>query len=112
YILFPPPPRSPLFPYTTLFRSTGAQRFDSDLFLHSVRVGLNYHINGDAAKSFLTQGPSALELDRFNFHAQTTFTSQYAFPFNAPYFGPNSLNSNSGRETLDLTFYAGFRLWE
>src|SRR5207248_7810482 len=83
YILFPPPPRSPLFPYTTLFRSTGAQRFDSDLFLHSVRVGLNYHINGDAAKSFLTQGPSALELDRFNFHAQTTFTSQYAFPFNA-----------------------------
>lgn len=91
---------------------TGAQRFDSDLLLHSVRVGLNYHINGAAAKTFLTQGPSALELDRFNFHAQTTFTSQYAFPFRAPYFGPNSLHPNQGRETWDLTFYAGFRLWE
>ena len=91
---------------------TGAQRFDSDLLLHSVRVGLNYHINGDAAKDFLTKGPSALETDRFNFHAQTTFTSQYAFPFHAPYFGPNSLNSNQGRETWDFTFYAGLRLWE
>ena len=91
---------------------TGAQRFDSDLSLHSVRVGLNYHINGDAAKSFLTQGPSALETDRFNFHAQTTFVSQYAFPFHAPYFGQNSLHPNQGRETWDLTFYAGFRLWK
>ncbi|HTO81950.1 MAG TPA: carbohydrate porin [Methylomirabilota bacterium] len=91
---------------------TGAQRFDSDLFLHSVRVGLNYHINGDAAKSLLTQAPSALDIDRFNFHAQTTFVSQYAFPFNAPYFGPNSLHPNQGRETWDATFYAGFRLWE
>jgi high affinity Mn2+ porin len=95
---------------TTFF--TGAQRFDSDLLLHSVRVGLNYHIHGDAAKNFLTQGPSALDLDQFNFHAQTTFTSQYVFPFHAPYFGPNSLNSNQGRETWDATFYAGFRLWQ
>ena len=91
---------------------TGAQRFDSDLFLQSVRVGLNYHINGDAAKSFLTQGPSALDTDRFNFHAQTTFTSQYSVPFTSPYFGANSLHPNQGRETWDMTFSAGFRLWE
>jgi len=91
---------------------TGAQTFNSDLLLQSVRVGLNYHVNGDAAKSFLAQGPSAPEMDNFNFHAQTTFIEQYAFPFSAPYFGPNSLRSNEGRETWDVTFYAGFRLWE
>ena len=95
---------------TTFF--TGAQRFDSDLLMQSVRVGVNYHISGDAAKSFLTQGPSALDTDRFNFHAQTTFVSQYVFPFHAPYSGANSLTPNQGRETWDVTFYAGFRLWE
>ena len=95
---------------TTFF--TGAQRFDSDLLQQSVRVGLNYHINGDHTKDFLAQGPAALDLDRFNIHAQTTFVSQYAFPFSAPYSGPNSLTPNQGRETWDVTFYAGFRLWE
>jgi hypothetical protein len=33
-------------------------------------------------------------------------------PFRAPYHGPNSLDSNAGRETWDVTFYAGMRLWE
>ena len=89
-----------------------AQTFDSDLLVQSVRVGLNYHLDGEAAKTFLTQGPSALDFNNFSLHGQTTFTSQYAFPFRAPYFGTNSLNSNSGRETWDLTFYAGVRLWE
>ncbi len=89
-----------------------AQTFDSDLLVQSVRVGLNYHLDGAAAKTFLTQGPSALDFNNFSLHGQTTFTSQYAFPFRAPYFGTNSLNSNSGRETWDLTFYAGVRLWE
>jgi len=69
-------------------------------------------VNGDAAKNFLTQGPSALATDNFDFHGQTTFVEQYVFPFRAPYSGPNSLQPNSGRETWDVTFYAGFRLWE
>jgi high affinity Mn2+ porin len=60
----------------------------------------------------LTDGLSALNADNFNFHGQTTFTGQYAFPFRAPYAGPNSLDSNSGRETSDVTFYAGVRLWQ
>jgi high affinity Mn2+ porin len=89
-----------------------AQRFDSDLLMQSVRLGLNYHLNGDAAKTFLTNGPSALDTDNFNFHEQTTFTSQYAPPFHVPYQGQNSLESNSGRETWDVTLYAGVRLWQ
>ena len=89
-----------------------AQRFDSDLLMQSLRVGVNYHLNGDTAKIFLTDGPSALDTENFSFHGQTTFTSQYAFPFHAPYSGQNSLAANSGRETLDATFYAGIRLWQ
>lgn len=90
----------------------GGQTFGSDLIMQSLRVGLNYHLTGDAAKTFLTQGPSALELDNVNFHAQTTFIDQYAFPFHAPYAGQKSLHPNEGRETWDVTFYGGVRLWE
>jgi high affinity Mn2+ porin len=89
----------------------GAQRVDSDLLMQSVRLGINYHFD-DAAKAFLTNGPSPLDTDSFSLHGQTTFTSQYAPPFHAPYRGPNSLDSNAGRETWDLTFYAGVRLWQ
>jgi len=88
----------------------GAQQFQSDLFLQSVRLGLNYRL-GDDSKEF-AKWPTALETDRFAFHAQSTFTQQYAFPFSQPYVGPNSLASNSGRETVDVTFYAGMRLWQ
>jgi high affinity Mn2+ porin len=90
---------------------TGAQTFDSDLLMQSVRVGLNYHIGADA-KSFLTSGPSALDLNNFSLHGQSTFVEQYVFPFRSPYVGSNSLAPNQGRETWDVTFYAGVRLWE
>ena len=50
--------------------------------------------------------------DIWNVHGQTTFTEQYAPPFHAPYRGPNSLDSNSGRETADATAYLGLRLWQ
>src|SRR4029077_19194951 len=32
--------------------------------------------------------------------------------FRAPYRGHNSLDPNHGRETWDVTFYAGARLWQ
>jgi high affinity Mn2+ porin len=92
----------------------GGQTFTSDLSLHNLRFGLNYKIgqNGEALSDFLGKGPSALELDRFAFHGQTTYLQQYAFPFRSPYRGQNSLNPNQGRETWDVTFYAGAKLWE
>jgi high affinity Mn2+ porin len=91
----------------------GAQRFDSDLSMHEVRWGLNYKLGGEGsnANDFLTL-PAAPEGENWSFHSQTTFAGQYAFPFRAPYSGQNSLASNAGRETWDLTLYAGLRLWE
>lgn len=50
-----------------------AETFASNLNTQNILLGLNYRI-GDASeiRSFVTQGPSALETDRFAFHAQAT----------------------------------------
>src|SRR5579864_1660536 len=91
----------------------GAEAFASDLATQSVRLGLNYRIGDDAAHvaDFMAKGPSALETDNFAFHGQATYVNQYSAPFRAPYSGPNSLDANIGRETTDVTLYAGVRLW-
>ena len=89
------------------------QRVESDMLTHSIRLGLNYHLGEDLAKSdVFTKGIDALELDRFAFHGQTTLTWQYAFPFRSPYRGTNSLAPNHGRETWDTTLYIGAKLWD
>jgi high affinity Mn2+ porin len=49
-------------------------------------------------------------VDDWIVQGQTTYLSQYALPFHAPYRGANSLASNVGRETWDATLYAGRRL--
>jgi high affinity Mn2+ porin len=93
--------------------AAGAQTFDSDLSLQSLRVGLNYRIGEtDQGLDFTTRGPSALETDRFAFHGQFTYLEQYAPPFRSPYVGQNSLIPNQTRETADATLYAGVRLWQ
>jgi len=90
------------------------EAFQSDLAMQSIRLGLNYHIGDDDAhiSDFLAKGPSALETDRFAFHGQATYVNQYDPPFNTPYKGQNSLAPNIGRETTDVTLYAGMRLWK
>jgi high affinity Mn2+ porin len=90
-----------------------AEGFASDLAMQSIQLGLNYRI-GDAShiSDFLTKGPTALETDRFALHAQATYVNQYDPPFRAPYKGQNSLAPNIGRETSDITLYAGVRLWQ
>jgi high affinity Mn2+ porin len=90
--------------------SAGAQRFDSDLTIQSFRVALNYQF-GEDPKDNTPRGPSAPESDRWSVHGQTTFVQQYAFPFRAPFHGPNSLAPNAGREIWDVTFYLGWKLW-
>jgi high affinity Mn2+ porin len=94
--------------------TAAAEPFNSDLAMQSIRLGLNYKIGGDSdhISDFLTKGPSALETDRFAFHAQATYVNQYDPPFRAPYSGKNSLAPNIGRETSDITLYAGVRLWQ
>jgi high affinity Mn2+ porin len=48
-----------------------------------------------------------------NFHGQTTFVWQGYPAMRSPYAGANSLSgSGQGRETVDLTLYAGIRLWQ
>jgi high affinity Mn2+ porin len=87
----------------------GAQRVDSDLTKQSLRLGLNYQFGDGFPTS--DRGPTPPKSDIWSVHTQTTFTQQYALPFSAPYRGPNSLDSNAGRETWDTTFYLGARLW-
>jgi high affinity Mn2+ porin len=90
-----------------------ADAFVSDLAMQSIRIGLNYRLaDANPLEELLTKGPSALETDRFAFHSQATFLNQYTPPFRSPYFGINSLIPNQGRETTDVTLYAGARLWQ
>ena len=83
--------------------------------LQEVRLGLNYKLFADApgqGGSLITKAPSLPTEQTWAVHGQTTFVEQYAAPFHAPYSGPNSLASNSGRETWDATAYLGLRLWD
>jgi high affinity Mn2+ porin len=72
--------------------------------------------NGAAA----TPVASAAEVERdssppesWSLHGQFTNTTQYHPSFRSPYQGANSMDpGNSGRETIDLTLYAGLRLWK
>src|SRR5262249_2188993 len=93
------------FGITSVNFPAGAQRFDSDLRMHELRLGVNYNFgsNPENGNGFIT--------DRLSIHGQTTFVNQYAPSFRAPYRGPNSLLSKSGRQTWDATLYTGLRLW-
>ena len=91
----------------------GAQRFTSDLALQTVRVGLDYQLGHDSVDpDIFTKGISDLELDRLALHGQTTFIEQYDAPFHSPYLGPHSLDPNQGRESWDVMYFVGAKLWE
>jgi high affinity Mn2+ porin len=68
-------------------------------------------LGGDVGSSSQPLGINPLETENWSAHGQTTFVGQYAAPFRAPYHGANSLDPNSARETWDVTFYLGRRLW-
>jgi high affinity Mn2+ porin len=91
----------------------GAQRFTSDLSVHTLRIGLDYKLGSDGIDpQIFTKGPDALDLGSVAVHGQTTFLEQYAAPFHSPYVGQNSLTPNQGRETWDTTFGVGVKLWQ
>jgi high affinity Mn2+ porin len=93
--------------------SLAGQAYTSDLSMQSLRLGVNYQFGADLSKSdVFTKGVPPLDLDNFAIHGQTTFVEQYALPFRAPYAGQNSLAANSGRETLDVSLYLGYRPWQ
>ena len=95
--------------------NASSDAFNSNLSLQEVGLGLDYKLIADApgqGDSLITRAPSLPAEQIWAVHGQTTFVEQYAAPFHAPYSGPNSLASNSGRETWDATAYLGLRLWE
>ena len=90
-----------------------AAHFDSSLALQTIRVGLDYKLGEKTiAPDLFTKSVTALELDQFAFHGQTTFIEQYAAPFRSPYLGPQSLSPNQGRESLDFMYFIGTKLWK
>jgi high affinity Mn2+ porin len=90
-----------------------AERYSSGLTLQTVRAGLDYKLGRDGIDSgVFSKGISDLELDNFALHGQTTFIEQYTPPFRSPYLGAHSLDPNQGRESLDIMYFAGARLWQ
>jgi high affinity Mn2+ porin len=101
------------FGHKSTFFAASADTFSSSLAMQSIRFGLNYRLDtAGPAQELFTKGPSAFETDRFAFHAQATYLNQATPSFASPYVGPNSLIPNQGRETSDVTLYAGMKLWQ
>ena len=100
--------------FTSVTFPGAAQRFNSDMPLQELRVGLNYQFGGNTALSEKdAPKPAAADLDNINFHGQIT-ASWLGYPaIRSPYQGPSSLpGGGEGREVVDTTLFAGFRLWK
>ena len=100
------------FGTTGVFFPLGGQRVESDLSMHQIRLGLNYKLGEQLRPDWTKPMPPPLDTDNWAVHGQTTFLSQFAPAFHAPYRGANSLDSNAGRQTWDVTLYIGRRLWQ
>jgi high affinity Mn2+ porin len=97
---------------SVLFGSTG-QRFDSDLSLQELHLGLSYRFGGAADGLALGDPFLASVADRLAFHGEATFTYQGNAAFPSPYEGANSLpGAAEAREIADASLFAGARLWQ
>ena len=93
------------------FPSVG-QRFVSNTSEQQLRLGLNYHFDGEAAGTAKNAVPGFFSSDDISLHGQATVVSQGYPAFPAAYSGPNSLpNYGEVRETADLTLFLGFKPW-
>ena len=100
------------YPNATVSYPDLGQRISSNLNLQEFRLGLNYHFNGDAPVSNAAASLTPFA-DMISLHGQATFTEQAYPSFRSPYAGTNSLDGTAqGRETIDATLYAGFKLWQ
>ena len=96
-----------------MFPNAGEQ-FTSDFSLQQLRAGLSYRFGGGPTiGNPIAPAVPAPAADLVNFHGQTTFVWQGYPAMRSPYTGTNSLpGTGQGRETVDLTLYAGIRLWQ
>ena len=95
----------------------GAQGINSDFKLQELRAGLNYQFGNDSlpanALPMVTKAPATPDIDRVNFHSQTTFLWQGYPAIRSPYEGQFSLpRGGQARETADASLFAGVRLWK
>jgi len=89
------------------------QTIGSNLTLWELRLGLNYHFNGDAPVSQAAASRVTPLADIISLHGQATFVNQADAKFHSPYEGTNSLaGGGQSRETFDITLYAGLKLWQ
>jgi high affinity Mn2+ porin len=101
------------YPTQTVNYPGSLQRIGSDFSLQQLRLGLNYHFNGDLSPKAAVSSSIAPLADIVSFHGQATFTYQGYPSFRSPYAGPNSLSSiGQSRETSDITLFAGVKLWQ
>jgi high affinity Mn2+ porin len=57
------------------------------------------------------EAPSPADSQSWAIHGQATLVVQGDFGFKSPYAGPNSLQPDQTKETVDATLYAGLRPW-
>ena len=76
------------------FPSVG-QRFVSNTSEQQLRLGLNYHFDGEAAGTAKNAVPGFFSSDDISLHGQATVVSQGYPAFPAAYSGPNSLPNPS-----------------
>jgi high affinity Mn2+ porin len=99
--------------FTSVTFPSAAQRFNSDLSLQALRIGLNYQFGESAGLSEKDPAVPKPDADTVNFHAQATASWQGYPAIRSPYQGTNSLpGGGEGREVVDVTLFAGFRLWK
>jgi high affinity Mn2+ porin len=90
-----------------------AQRFNSDLSLQEIRLGLNYRFDGTSTSPKDAGTFAGLSSGDVSSYSQFTGTWQGYPAIHSPFSSPNSYPGGGlGRETTDVTLYAGFRLWQ
>src|ERR1700690_3971073 len=91
------------------FNSYQAQAFGGLLLV----IGFSgcYASDAVAAGEPAVPGAQTMPDERFAIHGQMAYVEQETDAFTAPYAGPNSLSTDSGRESIDATLIVGARLW-
>lgn len=88
-------------------------RYQSDLSLQTVQLGLNYRFGGNSAPASEPKAGIFPNLNDWSIHAQSTLIGMGNAPFTAAYSGPNSLFPGyEGRDTISVDGFLGYRVLE
>jgi high affinity Mn2+ porin len=94
------------FPRSSLYFANAGQTYASNLGVHNVTVGLNYHFGAEEGDPGLLSNT-----DNWSIHGQTTAIYQASLPMRAAYSGPQSLGPGyMARDTNSVTAFLGYRI--